>query len=95
MTKPVDVYVTASVAGVLRQITPVQRAQCDRLIAAIRIAPQAGQFYAHDGENRLLRIASAADVHLIYTVTYQVWQDRIFLVDLVVADWHSPHSDMP
>ena len=95
MTKPVDVFVAAQVAQALSRLSPGQRGQFDRLVEAIRIAPQAGLVYARDGDNRLLRIVSAADVHIIYTITYRFLRDRIFLVDLVVAEWTPSHTDMP
>jgi hypothetical protein len=95
MTKPTEIFVTVQVAQALGRLSLAQRGQFNRLVEAIRMAPQAGHVYARDGQDRLLRIISAADVHLVYTITYRVARDRIFLVDLVVAEWSPGHVDMP
>jgi hypothetical protein len=95
MSKPVRVFFTAQGSAALRRLTPAQREQMHRLIQAISIAPRAGVFYRRDLDNRVLYIVSAADVHLVYTIMYRVSEDRIFVVDIEVAEWTPRDSDMP
>lgn len=95
MAKPVDVFVTGRAVAVLRQLDLAQRAQVDRLVASLRLSPQAGVYYAHDHDGRPLYQVSAHDVHVIYTVVYRVQRDQIFLIAIEVADWFPQHVDMP
>ncbi len=95
MAKPVDVFVTSRAVTILRQLAPAQRAQFDRLIAALRMSPQAGVFYAHDTTGRPLYQVSGYDVHLIYTIVYCVQRDQIFILAIEIADWIPQHIDMP
>nr|MCU0492224.1 hypothetical protein [Chloroflexaceae bacterium] len=91
----VEVIVLGRAVAVIRQMIPTQRAQFDRLIAAMRLSPQAGVFYGYDLEQRVLRQVSAADVHIIYTITYRQQGERLFVVAVEIAEWTPKHSDMP
>lgn len=95
MAKPVAILVTGRAVAVLRQLNPAQRAQFDRLIAALRMSPQAGVYYAHDGDDRPLYQVSSYNVHVIYTIIYRVQRDQIFIIAIEVADWTPQHVDMP
>ena len=92
---PVVVYVEATAQATIAQLTAAQRAQFMRLTAALRLAPEAGVFYARDTANRVLRQMSAVDVHVIYTVVYLTTSDRVFIVAIEIAEWTPQHSDMP
>jgi hypothetical protein len=72
-----------------------QRDQVRRLLAAIRIAPTLGAFVRYDLPGRALRIASAWDTHLIYTLAYRTHEDQVFIVDLFVQEWTPKHTDDP
>ena len=72
-----------------------QRDQVRRLLAAIRIAPSVGAFVRYDLQGRALRIASAWDTHLVYTLAYRAHEDHVFVVDLFVQDWVPKHTDDP
>lgn len=72
-----------------------QRGQVRRLLAALRIAPTVGAFVRHDLRNRALRIVSAWDTHLVYTMVYRAHEDQIFVVDVFVQEWVPKHTDDP
>jgi hypothetical protein len=95
MAKPVDILVTGRAVAVLRQLDSAQRAQFDRLIAALRLSPQAGVYYAHDGDGRPLYQVSSYHGHVIYTIVYRMQRDQIFIIAIEVADWTPQHVDMP
>jgi len=90
MSTRVRVFFTAQGTAALNRLTSTQREQLHRLIQAISIAPRAGLFYRRDLDNRVLYIVSASDIHLIYTLTYRVREERIFVVDIEVAEWTPP-----
>lgn len=52
-------------------------------------------FYARDGEGRVLRQVSGADLHIIYALTYHVQRDRVFVVAIELAEWSPAHVEMP
>lgn len=93
--KPVQIFLSRRVSGLLHTLHTGQRAQFNRLLQSIRLAPEAGMIYGRDLDARLLRIASAADVHIVYTIVYRVGADHLFVVDLMIIEWTPPHSDMP
>ena len=95
MSTQVRVFFTAQGTAALSRLTPTQREQLHRLIQAISIAPRAGLFYRRDLDNRVLYLASASDVHLVYTIIYRVSEERIFVVDIEVAEWTPRPTDMP
>jgi hypothetical protein len=92
--KPVQFFLSPQVRLVVQNLLPNQREQFQRLLLALQIAPIAGPVYAHDNDARLLRIASAADAHVIYSVIYRVHSDHIFITDLVIAEWNPTDVDM-
>lgn len=51
--------------------------------------------YAHDLAGRPLYQVSGADLHVIYTVTYRITADQVFIVAINVADWSPQPVDMP
>lgn len=95
MTPLLSVFFSARAAALLRTLTDAQRAQVARLATAISMAPRAGAFYGHDTDNRALLVVSASDVHLIYTITYRVGRDSVFIVNIVIDPWIPGHVDMP
>lgn len=86
------VILTRRVGAALATLIPAQRAQFNRLVQAIQMSPRAGSFYARDGAQRVLQIASASDVHIIYRVVYLVGRDDLTIVDVVIAEWTPPGS---
>ena len=72
-----------------------QRDQVRRLLAAIRIAPSVGAFVRYDLRGRPLRIASAWDTHLVYTLVYHAHEDQVFVVDVFIQEWTPKHTDDP
>ena len=95
MAKPVRVYVEPRAQAVINGFDAAHRAQFLRLVAAIRIAPQAGVFYARDDRGRVLWQVSGSDLHMIYTVIYQFDAEHVFVVAIEVAPWNPVHTDMP
>gem|GEM_PF-3869032 len=95
MAKPVAILVTGRAVAVLRQLDPAQRTQFDRLIAALRMSPQAGMYYVHDGDGRPLYQVSSYHGHVISTIVYRMHCDQIFIIAIEVADWTPQHVDMP
>jgi hypothetical protein len=95
MPKRVDIVLLGQAYAILRSFDAAHRAQFDRLVAALRLSPQAGVFYARDSTGRVLYQVSGADLHVIYTLTYLVQVDRIAIVSIDVAEWTPQHADMP
>ena len=87
MAKPVEIVIAGRAVATLRQLDSPHRVQFDRLVAALRLSPEAGLFYAYDGEGRILRQVSGADLHVIYTLTYRVQRDRVFIIAIELAEW--------
>lgn len=95
MAKRLRIIVLDRARLVILQLTESQRAQFDRLIAALRLAPRAGVYYAADTMGRTLYQVSSADLHLVYTLVYTVQEDRLLIVSIEVAPWTPQHLDMP
>jgi predicted dithiol-disulfide oxidoreductase (DUF899 family) len=74
-------------------LTAAQRDQARRLLQAVSIAPTAGLFYRRTRRGWILRIASAADTHLIYNVVYEYLGTVILVVDIQVFEWTPPHAE--
>lgn len=52
------------------QLTHAQKDQVRRLVAALKLSPQAGWFYRKDDRGRVLFIVSASDTHLVYNIQH-------------------------
>lgn len=82
-------------AAVINALGATQRAQAARLLEAIAIAPTAGAPYQRTGRGWLLRIASAYDTHVVYTIVYEMIGAAILVVDVQVFDWTPKHTEDP
>ena len=58
-------------------LSAAQQDQVRRLLAALRMAPMVGAFVRYDGDGRALLVVSAADTHIIYSVTYRYGADDL------------------
>jgi hypothetical protein len=95
MPKKVEVFILGAAQRVLGSLDQAHRAQFNRLVAALRLSPQAGVFYAKDGAGRVLYQVSGSDLHVIYTLTYLVQVDHVYIVSIDIAEWFPHHADMP
>jgi len=82
-------------AAVVEGLPAAQRAQAARLLEAIAIAPSAGARYRHTPRGWLLRIASAYDTHVVYTIVYEMIGAAVLVVDVQVFDWTPKHTEDP
>ena len=82
-------------AAAIKVLGAAQRAQAARLLEAISIAPTAGAPYQRTRQGWLLRIASAYDTHLVYTIVYEMVGAAILVVDVQVFDWTPRHTEDP
>lgn len=82
-------------AAVVNALPAPQRAQAERLLTAIAIAPTAGAPYQRTRQGWLLRIASAYDTHVIYTIVYEMIGAALLVVDIQVFAWTPRHTDDP
>ena len=89
--KPVKIELSPRAKAVVKQLPPEQYEQAQRLARAIRMSPQAGAFFGHDGDGRTLYIASASNVHLIYSVVFFTFNDVVFIVDVRIIEWEPKH----
>ena len=95
MSKAIRFFWEAQARAAWATLNSGQRDQVRRLLAAIRIAPTAGASVRYDLRGRALRIASAWDTHLVYTMVYRAHEDHIFVVDVFVQEWTPKHTDDP
>ncbi len=95
MNKPIRVFWEPQARVSWATLNDVQRDQARLLLAAIRIAPTVGAFVRYDLRGRTLRIASAWDTHLVYTIVYRTHEDQIFVVELFAQEWTPRHADDP
>lgn len=82
-------------AALVKALPAAQRAQAERLLEAIAIAATAGAPYQRTRRGWLLRIASAYDTHLIYTIVYEMIGAAILIVDVQVFEWTPRHAEDP
>jgi hypothetical protein len=82
-------------AALVNALTAAQRTQAARLLEAIAIAPTAGAPYQRTRRGWLLRIASAYDTHVVYTIVYELIGAAILVVDIQVFDWTPKHTEDP
>ena len=82
-------------AAAANALPAVQRAQAARLLEAIAMAPTAGAPYQRTRAGWLLRIASAYDTHVVYTIAYELIGAAILVVDVQVFAWTPKHTDDP
>jgi hypothetical protein len=82
-------------AAAVNALSSAQRAQAARLLEAIAMAPTAGAPYQRTRAGWLLRIASAYDTHVVYTIVYELIGAAILVVDVQVFPWTPKHSDDP
>jgi hypothetical protein len=95
MSKPVRFFWESQARTVWTSLPPSQRDQVRRLLAALRVAPMVGALVRFDMRGRPLRIASAWDTHLVYTLVYRAQEDQVFVVDVFVQEWTPKHTDDP
>jgi hypothetical protein len=93
--KKLPIRWTEHSAAVVNALPAAQRAQAERLLQAIAIAPTAGAPYQRTRRGWLLRIASAFDTHVVYTIVYELIGAAILVVDVQVFDWMPRHTEDP
>ena len=74
------------------QLTHAQKDQVRRLVAALKLSPQAGWFYRKDDRGRALFIVSASDTHLVYNIQYIQQGDLIVIVTILTFPLPSIHD---
>lgn len=81
----------------LRVLPPEQQAQVRRLIATLRLSPEAGGLWTVDLAGDKLFIAMAADTHVIHRVIYRVGQpnDLLLIYDILTFPWQPDEDVVP
>lgn len=95
MSKPVRFFWEPQARAAWMALSEDQRTQLRRLLAVLRIAPAVGVLVRFDLRGRPLRIASAWDTHLVYTLVYRAHEDHVFVVDVFIQEWTPKHTDDP